>query len=119
VGVLDIVDSHLLCEDSNYSISPESELKQPSVEGWDAQSMGEAWIGSWEMEGTQRAVHTIPASWVARKRRRLVDDEELLVLKDDIDAAGYWRLVVMDLGSDGGGESGVKGFRGEEFVDSK
>jgi hypothetical protein len=114
VGVLDIVDAHLLCEDSHYSISPESELRQPSVEGWVAQSTGEAWIGSWEMKGT---LNNIPASWVAGNRRRLVDDEQLLVLKDDIDVAGYWRLVVMDLGSDGGEKSVV--IRGEEFVDSK
>ena len=113
--VLDIVDAHLLCEDSHYSIAPESEMKKPSVEGWiaqedwNAQSIGEAWNGSWEMERTQRAANTEPASWVARHRRRLVDDEELLVLKDDFDAARYWRLVIMDLGSDGGEESGVEG----------
>ena len=46
---------------------------------------------------------------MARQRSRLVDDEELLVLKDDFNAARYWRLVVMDLGSDGAEESGVEG----------
>ena len=114
--VLNIVDAHLLCEDSHYSIAPESEItKQASVEGWNAQeywnaqSIGEAWNVSWEMERTQRAANTEPASWVARQRSRLVDDEELLVLKDDFNAARYWRLVVMDLGSDGGEESGVEG----------